>query len=142
MNKEQLTEIIDDLIAGYDYSIKEGVSELVSYKTSKSIALDAFDKLPKRRPFLFKIITAHNGELALNTDLFYLDVGEDTRAFVNDASRYLTNLHGVRRPRKKSLNTHYQGLRGSRGTRAADSGRRGYKVGGRLRAPRALQRRK
>ena len=94
MNKEQFIEIIDDLIAGYDYSIKEGISELVSYKTSKSIALDAFDKLPKRRPFLFTINKRHNGEQVVITELFYLEPNEKPADFLQRAYKYIRNLHG------------------------------------------------
>ena len=44
------------------------------------------DKLPKRRPLPVRtIITAHNGERALNTELFYLEVGEKPADFLQRA---------------------------------------------------------
>ena len=50
--------------------------------------------LPRRRPFLFKITTAHNGELALNTEVFYLEVGEKPADFLQRAYKYIRALHG------------------------------------------------
>lgn len=50
--------------------------------------------LPRRRPFLFKITTAHNGELALNTEVFYLEPNEKPADFLQRAYKYIRNLHG------------------------------------------------
>ncbi len=95
MNKEQFSQIVDDLIAGYDYNTKKGTSELVSYKTAKSVALEAFDKLTKRRPFLFTVIAYHKDDTFINTELFYLEPNEKPADFLQRAKDYITNLHGT-----------------------------------------------
>ena len=94
MNKEQFSQIIDDLIAGYDYNIKKGTSELVSYQAAKSIALDKFNKLPKRRPFLFLITTQHNDEFTMNSMVYYLEPNQDPKEFKEESAAHLRSVYG------------------------------------------------
>ena len=94
MNKEQFSQIIDDLIAGYDYNIKKGTSELVSYQAAKSIALDKFNKLPKRCPYLFLITTQHNDEYTCNSMVYYLEPNQDPREFKEESAAHLRSVYG------------------------------------------------
>ena len=87
MTKEQFAQILDKLIAGYNYSES-------SYQVSKSIALESFDKLSKRRPFLFTITNHHKDDTFINTELFYLEVGEKPADFLKRAYQYIRNIHG------------------------------------------------
>ena len=95
MTKEQFSQIIDNLIGGYDYNIKKGTSELISYQAAKSIALDKFNELTKRRPFLFTINKRHNGEQVVTTELFYLEPNEKPADFTKRAKDYITKMHGT-----------------------------------------------
>ena len=95
MTKEQFSQIIDNLIGGYDYNIKKGTSELISYQAAKSIALDKFNELTKRRPFLFTIIAYHKDDTFINTELFYLEPNEKPADFTKRAKDYITKMHGT-----------------------------------------------
>ena len=94
MTKEQFSQIIDNLIGGYDYNIKKGTSELVSFQAAKSIALDKFNELTNGRPFLFTITTQHNGDYNINSGVYYLKPNQDRRKFVEECSKHLISVYG------------------------------------------------
>tara|TARA_R110000796_G_scaffold18700_1_gene56672 strand:+ start:564 stop:881 length:318 start_codon:yes stop_codon:yes gene_type:complete len=94
MNKEQFSQIVDDLIAGYDYNIKKGTSELVSYQAAKYIAIEKFNKLTKRRPYLFLITTQHNDEYTSNSMVYYLEPNQDPKEFKEESAAHLRSVYG------------------------------------------------
>ena len=48
----------------------------------------------KRRPFLFTVISHFKDDTFIDTELFYLEVGEEPKDFLQRAYKYIRNLHG------------------------------------------------
>ena len=94
MTKQEFLQIIDNLIGGYDYNIKKGTSELVSFQAAKSIALDKFNELTNGRPFLFTITTQHNGDYNINSGVYYLKPNQDPREFKEESAKHLRSVYG------------------------------------------------
>ncbi|MDA8964948.1 hypothetical protein N9H09_02075 [bacterium] len=92
LNNKQLLEIINGSLDTYNNL--ENLAEPVRRTAANDAAKSIYKSLPKRRPFLFKIITQHNDEKFLNTEVFYLEPNENRKDFVSRSKKYLTDLHG------------------------------------------------
>ena len=92
LKESQILEIVDGCIETYNKL--DNLAEPVRRLAANDVAKRMYELLPRRRPFLFKVITAHNGEQALNTELFYLEPNEKPADFLQRAYKYIRNLHG------------------------------------------------
>lgn len=95
INEEQLLEIVDGILTTYNNldSLSEPVKRIAVNDSAKRM-YEFYGLLPKRRPFLFTAIAHFKDDTFINTELFYLEPGEEPKDFVQRASKYIRNLYG------------------------------------------------
>ena len=85
MTKEQLLEIIDTCFHNFASDYRND---------AKVLAGKMFDKLPKRRPYLFLITTQHNDEYTSNSMVYYLEPNQDPKEFKEESAAHLRSVYG------------------------------------------------
>jgi len=104
INEKQLLEIVDGILTAYnnlDY-LSDPVRRIAVNDSAKRM-YEFYELLPKRKPYLFKITTTHNGEQKLNSEVFYLEPKEDPKDFKERCSKHLEKMYGTGTITKQGL---------------------------------------
>ena len=65
-----------------------------SASEAMKLATELYNKLPKRRPYLFLITTQHNDEFTMNSMVYYLEPNQDPKEFKEESAAHLRSVYG------------------------------------------------
>ena len=92
MTKEQLIEIVNASLETYNKL--DNLAEPVRRLAVNDVAKHIFDKLPKRRPYLFLITTQNDDEFTMNSMVYYLEPNQDPKEFKEESAAHLRSVYG------------------------------------------------